>query len=147
MGAEPYFYFVKYQSDVNAALQDLRQREFQAGRYNPVMSFPPFPVGPHSPAPGAQHGSIEDALEDSDADGTRSILDLNHVADEPEFCAVSPLDEDFLQEAYGTTRPTRAMLEQNMDFFEGIDRGQGIYVVAYKDDQPDQILFAGYSFD
>jgi hypothetical protein len=147
MGAEPYFYFVKYQPEVNAALQNLRQREFRAGRYNPVLSFPPFPVVAGSPTPGAQHATIEEALEDSDADGTRSILDLDHISDEPEFGAVSPIDEEFLQEAYGTTQPTRAMLEQNMDFFEDIDRGHGIYVVAYRDGKPDEILFAGYSFD
>src|SRR4051794_35657534 len=103
MGAEPYFYFVKYKPDVNAALQELRQQEFQAGRYNPVMNSPPFPVGPHSPAPGAQHATIEEALEDSDADGTRSILDLDHLSDEPEFNAASPLDEELLEELYGTT--------------------------------------------
>ncbi len=34
MGAVPYFYFVKYQPDVNKALQELREREF--GR--PVQS-------------------------------------------------------------------------------------------------------------
>jgi hypothetical protein len=147
MGAEPYFYFVKYQPDVNAALQDLRQREFRAGRYNPAMAFPPFPVGPSSPAPGAQHATIEEALEDSDADGTRSILDLDHISDEPEFGAATPLHAEFLEEAYGTTQPTRRMLEENMDFFEDIDRGHGIYVVAYCDGRPDEILFAGYSFD
>jgi hypothetical protein len=147
MGAEPYFYFVKYQPDVSAALHDLRQREFQAARYNPVVSFPSFPVGPHSPSPGAQHTTIEEALEDSDADGTRSILDLDHISDEPEFCAVTPLDEEVLESLYGTTRPTRSMLEANMDFFEDVDRGQGVYVIAYCDGKPDEILFAGYSFD
>jgi hypothetical protein len=117
MGAEPYFYCVPYQDDIDVALQELRQREFQAGRYNPVMPFLPFPVGPNAPAPGAQHATIAEALEDSDADGTRSILDLDHVADEPDFGAVVPLDEDVLEELYGTTQPTHAMIESNMDFF------------------------------
>ena len=31
MGANPYFYFTKYQSDINNALQELRQQEFEAG--------------------------------------------------------------------------------------------------------------------
>src|SRR5947209_7663030 len=107
MGASPYEYFVKYQPDVDAALQDLRQREFKAGRYNPVIPFPDFPVGPQSPLPGAQHASIADALQDAEADGTRSILDLDHVAAQPEFGAVVPLDPDVLQRLYGTTQPTR----------------------------------------
>ena len=123
MGAEPYYYFVKYKPDVNAALQELRQREFRAGRYNPVMPFPQWPVGPHSPSPGAQHATIEEAQEDSDADGTRSILDLDHIADEPDFGAVVRLDDNLLEELYGTTQPTHDMLERDMEFFEEIERG------------------------
>src|SRR4051794_24516397 len=98
MGAEPYFYFTKYQKDTNAALQKLRQQEFKAGRYNPVLPFLQFPIGPRSPAPGAQHRSIDEALEDSDADGTRSILDLDRVADEPDFGAAVPLDPSQLED-------------------------------------------------
>ncbi len=147
MGASPYWYVVKHRPDINAALQELRQREFRAGRYNPVIPFPDFPVGPNSPSPGAQHASIEEAMEDSDADGTRSILDLMAVAEEPDLSVVAPLDEAVLEDLYGTTQPSRAMVEGNMDFLEDVDRGQGIYIVLYKDGKPDEIFFAGYSFD
>jgi hypothetical protein len=149
MGAEPYWYFVKYQPDVNAALQELRRREFEAGRYFPAMLLPSslFPLGPHSPSPGAQHESVEDAIEEAEASGTASILDLDRVSDEPDYGAVTPLAESMLEELYGTTRPTREMIEQNMDFFEEIERGQGIYTVAYKDGVPDELFFAGYSYD
>ncbi len=147
MGAEPYFYFVKYQPDINGALQKLRQQEFAAGRYNPVMPFLKFPIGPHSPAPGAQHDSIEEALGDTDADGTRSILDLQGIADEPDFCVAAPLDDQVLKRLYGTTKPTREMKIEEGDFWEDLERGHGIYIILYKDDQPDEIFFAGYSFD
>jgi hypothetical protein len=147
MGAEPYFYFVSYQPDITAALQALRQREFQAGRYNPVLPFLEFPLGPQSPSPGAQHSSIEAACEEADADGTRSILDLDRVSKEPDFGAVTSLDESLLQQLYGTTRPTREMIENNMDFFEEVERGRGIYIIVYKDARPDEIFFAGYSYD
>jgi hypothetical protein len=147
MGAHPYWYVTKYTPDPETALQELRDREFQAGRYNPVMPFLSFPVGPNSPAPGAQHDSIEEAFEDADADGTRSILDIQSVGDEPDFGVACPLDDDFLQELYGTTRPTRAMVLDNMEFFEELDRGHGIYITLYRDGRPDEYLFAGYSFD
>jgi len=39
------------------------------------------------------------------------------------------------------------MVEANMDFMESIERGQGAYIIIYKDGAPDDILFAGYSFD
>ena len=105
VGAEPYWYFEKFNGDVDAVLQTLRQREFAAGRYNPVIAsmWQLFPIGPNSPAPGAKHSSIQEAMEDADADGTRSILDLDHVADEPDFCAAAPLPEEVLEEHYQTT--------------------------------------------
>jgi hypothetical protein len=149
MGAEPYWYFEKFDGDVDATLQSLRQREFAAGRYNPVIAstWRLFPIGPNSPAPGAQHPSIQEAMEDAEADGTRSILDLDHVADEPDFCAVVPLADDVLKGLYGTTEPTRAVVEANMEFFEDIERGQGVYIILYANGKPDEICFAGYSFD
>jgi hypothetical protein len=147
MGGHPWFYFVPYESDIDAALQRLRQREFQAGRYNPVIDFPEFPVGPDSPAPGAQHADIEEAFEDADADGTRSILDMMRVADEPDFCAVTPLPETELIELFGTARPTHAMIESSDELFEPLERGKGVYVIVYEDERPAEIFFAGYSFD
>jgi hypothetical protein len=146
MGTVPYWYFVTYQPDVEAALQDLREREFRAGRYNPVMAFPPFPVGPHSPAPGAGHRTIREALRASGADGTRSILDLERVSDELTLGAVAPLPEDVLLDLYGTTRPTREVVEQGAGF-PYLERGQGVYVILYRGGEPDEILFTGCSYD
>jgi hypothetical protein len=147
MGGHPWFYFVDYEPDINAALQKLRQREFLAGRYNPVVWFPEFPIGPQSPAPGAQHGSIEEAIEEADADGTRSILDMEKVSDAPDYSAVAPLPEDVLIELFGTNKPTHEMVEGSDDLYEYLERGQGVYIVVYSDDQPSEIFFAGYSFD
>ena len=147
MGGHPWFYLVDYERDIDSALQKLRQREFQAGRYNPVVQFPEFPVGPQTPAPGAKHNSIEDALEDSEEDGTRSILDMERVSDEPDFGAVSPFPDEDLLEMFETTKPTREMVESSTWLFEFLERGQGVYIVTYADDQPSGIFFAGYSFD
>jgi hypothetical protein len=146
MGAVPYRYFVKYQPDIAAALQELREREFRAGRYNPVLRFPPFPVGPDAPAPGAQHRTIQTAVRAAGADGTRSILDLEFVSGEPRFGAVAALPDETLLTLYGTTRPTREMIEQGTDS-EYLERGQGIYIVHYREGQPDGIFFAGLSCD
>ena len=122
MGAEPYWYFVKHQPNVQKALDELREREFRAGRYNPATAFLTFPVSDSDPGPGCQHDSIEEAMEEADADGTRSILDIERVADEPDFCVASPLERDLLEDLYGTAQPTRRMLEENMDFLEDIER-------------------------
>ena len=149
MGAEPYWYFEKYEGNVAVALKALREREFAAGRYNPVIAsmWRLFPIGPNSPAPGAQHASIDEAREDAAEDGTRSILDLDHTAEEPDFCAVAPLPDSVLKDLYGTTQPTRAMVEDNMDFMEEMERGQGVYIILYQEGHPNEVFFAGFSFD
>ena len=147
MGAEPYYYFVEYHEDVENALQELRQREFTAGRYNPAADFLSFPVDPDVPGPGAQHESIEEAIEASDADGTRSILDLLTAGDEPDFCVACRLPEETLLDLYDTTEPTHEMIERDMGFFEDLERGHGIYTIVYRDGKPDELFFAGYSFD
>ena len=63
------------------------------------------------------------------------------------FGVVAPLLKDELVRLFGTAEPTRAMIEQNMDFYEDIERGQGVYIILYKDGQPSEIFFGGYSFD
>ncbi len=132
MGAEPWDYYVPFEESVQAALDKLRRREFQAGRFRGSELRP---------------ATIEEAMENMDADGTGSILDIIRVGDEPDFCAVVPLSEDELTEYFGTTQPTRQMIQDNNDFYENIERGQGIYIVAYQGGKPSELYFAGYSFD
>jgi hypothetical protein len=152
MGAEAWSYFVPYREDIAAALEDLKRREFEAGRYRK-------PVGPHLPAT-----SIVEVVRACDASGTGSILDMIGIADEPRppgfcledafesgvdpmFSMVAPLASEQLIDLFGTERPSRAMIETNDAYYELIDRGLGLYIVAYEGDEPSEIFFAGYSFD
>ena len=149
MGAHPWFYIVPHQPDVRKAMLELREREFRAGRYNPVIAFPELSP---TASPGAGHDSIDEAREEAEADGTRSIVDMDDVADEPadpddpQFGVVSPIDPELLQELYDTRQPTRAMV-QDMAFFEDLERGTGVYVILYDKGKPSEICFAGYSYD
>lgn len=147
MGGHPYWYFVPFQPNAQVALDELREREFRAGRYSPVMLFPPFPLGPDSPAPGNKHRSIAAAMDDAEESGTRSILDLNTIGEEAAFCTARRMQPEELHELFGTDKPTREMVEGNMDFFEQIERGQGVCFVVYANDRLAEIFFAGYSFD
>ncbi len=147
MGVHVYRYAVKYQPDVDAALQELRAKEFAAGRYNPVMPWINFPITANSPSPGAQHASYEEAMEASREDGTRSIIDINRVGNAPDFCTAYPLSEEELQDLFGTTKPNLQMVEDHPTFGENVERGDCVYIVLYKDDMPDEIYFYGCSFD
>jgi hypothetical protein len=146
MGGHPWWYLVPYEKDVAKGLEALRQREFTAGRYNPAEDFPRFPVDLKH-VPGCKHSSIDEAREDADADGTRSILDVSRLSAEPDYDAVAPLGDDELMKFFGTARPTAEDVEDSDELFDQIERGQGVYVVVYENDEPVQIFFAGYSYD
>jgi hypothetical protein len=150
MGTEPWWYIVPYRPNIAEALAELQQREFKAGRYNPVTSYP-FGSGElTAAAPGRSHNSIDAALRASGADGTRSILDIRRAATDPDDIGdgvVTPLPEDFLEERYGTAHPTREMVDLLDVLGEDVGRGQGIYLVLYEGDHPSEVLFAGYSYD
>jgi hypothetical protein len=132
MGAEPWDYFVPYEENVQTALEKLRQREFRAGRFRGSELNPP---------------TIEEAVANMEADGTGSILDMMHVSDEADFCSVCPLAKEELIRLFGTDKPTREMIEAKSEFYEDIERGQGVYIVVYQNERPSEIFFGGYSFD
>ena len=96
---------VPYQPDPQRALDALREREFQAGRYTPVLWSIEFTEPAFSAqTPGAQHASIDEALDASEADGTRSILDISQIGDTPDFCVAAPLNKEELASLFGTTQ-------------------------------------------
>ncbi|MDR1389865.1 MAG: hypothetical protein LBJ31_07800 [Treponema sp.] len=148
MGSSPYWYYVAYEDDKNNALNKLRQREFEAGRYNPVIAFPEFPVTDKTESPGKGHKTIADALEEAETDGTRSILDLEQVSDEDDLCIARILNKDELMEYFKTERPTKEIIEKNRDnFLFDIDRGKGFCITVYANEIPAELFFIGYSFD
>jgi hypothetical protein len=147
MGGHDWQYFVPYQADIGKALQELRQREFLAGRYNPVQRYLTTPNTADSPAPGPGHASIEAAVKASGSEGTRSILDMNMVGQKPKDGVVTVIPAKRLVELFGTAEPTREMIEGSDEFFDDIERGQGVYIVAYDRGAPSELCFAGYSYD
>ncbi len=150
MGAEQWAYSVSYQPDIAKALHELREREFRAGRYYPVEWFPPFLPAADAPAPGAEHDSIEEAIEAADDEGTRSILDIETVGTDPdafEAGTVVPLSEETLADSFGTAQPTREILEEHLEEFVSLDRGEGAYIVTYREGKPAEIFFIGCTYD
>ncbi|MDR2941678.1 MAG: hypothetical protein LBV17_03705 [Treponema sp.] len=147
MGSSPYWYYVAYEDDKNSALNKLRQREFEAGRYNPVVCFPEFPITEETKSPGKGHETIADALEDAAEDGTRSILDLDKVSDEDDYCIARILNKDELIEYFKTEKPTKEIIENTDSYIEDIERGKGFCITVYENEIPKELFFIGYSFD
>jgi len=142
-----YYREMLYRPDLEAALQDLRQREFEAGRYNPAQPFPRFPIRPDAPAPGPQHESIYEAIEDAAEEGTRSILDIETVSEWPDFGVASPLSEQDLERYFGTKQPTKEMVSRKLDFLSSMERGHCVYMTVFASGRPSELFFGGYSFD
>lgn len=117
---------------MQAALDKLKEREFAAGRFRYSEEGPT---------------SIDEAREIADADGTASILDIDAVADEPDFGVVVPLSKERLEKLFGTDRPTRADVEQSDGLYDDIERGQGVCCPVYVNGAPAEICFTGYSYD
>jgi hypothetical protein len=144
MGAEPWDYLTEYKDDVDSVLQALRKREFEAGRY----------AGGGDDGP--QHESIEEAMEDADADGTCSILDIRSASpvpdsspEEPDCGIAYPLPKAKLIELFGTDKPSVQDVEESDELYDLIGRGSCIYVLVYdgNPEKPSGIYWAGYSYD
>lgn len=92
--------------------------------------------------------SIDEALELADTEGTHSILDIAAVGDEPDFGVAAPLDEATIVELFGTSKPTRAQVEELWgDISEDLERWQAVYFAVYKDGRPSEYAFIGCSGD
>jgi hypothetical protein len=76
MGAESYRYVVDYEENVQNALDKLREKVFESGEFHGAELNPKTP---------------EEAFRLTEADGTRSILDISRVSDKPGCCRASPL--------------------------------------------------------
>ena len=149
MGAEPWYYFVPYQKDVNKALQELRQQEFLAGRYYPASDFP-FSIAENLSVSKTQHNSISEAIKGAGETGTQSILDIQEVVEYRELCKVAPLSIEEQMECFSTLFPTRQILvdqKKMWEVFDLLDRGEAVYCIVYDAEYPKEIFFAGYSFD
>src|SRR5436190_23671670 len=96
MGASGWDYFVPYQSDINAALQTLRQQAFQNKDFETWFDEDE----------GIEPADIDELLELNAEAGAHSIIDMTEgVSKEPAFGTVSPLTEPELMKLFGTLEP------------------------------------------
>ena len=128
MGATGWRYFVDWQKDINEALKALQKEVFRTRKYQCQHGGDPHewiegldelfvragqrrPQSPPIRPPGWSPATIDELLAHVDQEGTHSILDVLGVAITEEFGHVYPAPEAWLLETYGTTRPTRQMVE------------------------------------
>jgi hypothetical protein len=157
MGGHPYWYFVPYEDDLQAALDKLRQRELEAKRFFPAV-FSPFGPDITSMSPelkkllagmgGDRCKTIAEAQEAAGETGTRSILDIEKIGKQPDYGVAAPFPDELVEAAFGTAQPTKQQAEDDLgDLLEHVERGQCSYVILYERGKPAEILFVGYSYD
>jgi len=117
----------------------LRERVFSNKEYRA-----PFGNEDFKPA------TIDELLAECAEEGSASILDCSELSDEYEMCKAAPVPLEDIKNGFGTDKPTREQVESTIfDILEDADleRGAGAYVTCYKDGNPSEICFAGWSFD
>jgi hypothetical protein len=174
MGASGWAYSVPFRPDMQAALDELRQKVYDEGDYlkidpNPDLSLPldQF-VAKYDSA--HDDGILEAMLEarerfealprptDPDSllewqgsEGTHSIIDMaNGVTEKPQIFAVAPITERELLAVFGTVRPhiDQVQIELARGWIGERERWHGTYLLSYRDDgSPDAIHFVGCSGD
>lgn len=153
MGASAWEYAVPYQADLGAALAALRRQVFDAGDYL-KPSFYGVNGGPLGvPDPGSLDDLYtEPYWEYMGTSGTHSVIDVNTVVpadDVDDFGTVRPLRDYECVLLFGTDRPGRQEYEAlagSERLLECVtERWTGRAVVLWKDGQPAEIVFWGYS--
>ncbi|MEV5383087.1 hypothetical protein [Streptomyces sp. NPDC052721] len=147
MGASAWDYYVPYQEDVGAALEELRHRVFLAGDYYWVRGGDWLPEEERRPRPSTLDELWAD--EWTQHSGTHSILDVFHVqreGEEPEVCAVQPVTAEEARRATGTERLTREHVPAIQELAR--ERGYGRCAVLHDArGTPQEIYFWGWSGD
>ena len=155
MGASDWDYFVPYQSDINKALQELREQVFRNDRY-----YSPKPTrvintddpatmpemvrkqllylmehqigvddkGAHKPPTTKLPTTIEELIALNGEEGTHSILDIDTIASSPSFGVGAPLSKEELIQFFGTDQPTHAMIdEKKRELSRSLQKSLGRY--------------------
>lgn len=152
MGSEPWSTSSPWSSDIDAVLSATRERVFSEGSYKALPNRP-FATLADLDAFFMRSPEDEDFDEEDDfsegAGGTCSILDIRGVDGTRAPGVTAPLPDDAQLAIFGTTKPSTSQRtpERESRVFEGIGRGESLYVVFYDGNAPSEITFYGHSWD
>jgi hypothetical protein len=146
---QKFWLFEEVSDEIFDELDELEERDWHQSNQKLVEALAHILERKHIHAelPQAPQ-TIDELLERNGPDGTHSILDIDHIASQPELGAAIPFPEAKLLEYFGTDRPTRAMVEK-MDAGYALsgflERWQAIFIIIYQDGYPSEIYFTGHS--
>ncbi len=94
--------------------------------------------------------TIDELLAQCAEAGTHSILDIQQISPTPQSGAATALSDDQLQTLFGTTQPTRDMIqsaEQSGKLHAHCERWRAVFLTVYEAGQPVEYVFVGVSGD
>jgi len=172
MGASGWAYFVPYKSSVKDAFQELKKSTFRSkdyydpyARYSDDLSFEEFlPTGieltedlkrifrlEYESVLKAQKvvpTTIDELLRKNGESGTHSILDIREISDTDDRNHSGRMSDTDLQSMFSTLTPSREQVEEKqMDIQTYRGRWMCTYVIIFKDAEPSELFFTGYSGD
>ena len=161
MGSSSWSYFVSYQPSIDNALQELRQKIFEAGDYykpaewykrlheRKIIDDREFDERLNEAEAEPKPKTIEELLELRGHTGTHSILDIKGVSLDRHYDVVVPLTPQEYLDIFGTDKPEHEIVEQKDDELQLLhgDMDGGVYVVVYQTGLPSEIYFTGFSGD
>jgi len=168
MGASGWQYFVPWEKDVGRALATLRNEVFRQGKYwsptkrkpatiekllekcaesgtHSILDVNRITTEPHPPSLNTFFQSFVAEGHTPTAEEVAAYLtEVGRASG-----SVTALPEDLVRQACGTTKPTRAQLEEALPGWIGVSpRGTGLWTTAYdRDGKPTELLFFGFSGD
>ena len=169
MGASAWHYFIPYKENIQEALEELRQTEFQEGRYyrpgaNLPTTFEEWAQQLNLTTEQVEQfkegfaqlkakskitpTSIDELLELNEGSGTHSILDIFEIGTSTDEDESGTISKGELVRLFGTEQPNHQMVEEKTNELLGF-RGRNFctYLVVYKEGQPYELFFTGYSGD
>ncbi|MEL7500415.1 MAG: hypothetical protein AAFN77_22670 [Planctomycetota bacterium] len=149
MGVHPYWYEQPFESTTEATLKRLQQRVFDAGEFNPVIAIPKFPF-PNGEANSHGFRTIEEVVEESAEEGTRSILDIECFSGHQAAGCTSIISAEMCEFLFGTMEPDAALVRDRLPVSEAwneLDRGECLHLIAKNRAGPKIVFFWGLSFD
>jgi hypothetical protein len=100
------------------------------------------------PVPTTIDEQIKEFVQTTMEEGTGTILDMEGISDQEDFFRITPLTSAELIEIFATDTPDHDMVAAKRSEVTDFRKSQkGTYVIVFKDGQPDEIFFGGFSGD
>ena len=151
MGSHPWNCIAPYEETLDEALRKARHKEF-------LQEVALDNASQYQGNEAAIEEGISEYIEECDADGTCSIIDVETILvnqEEFDYGCSCPLSAETLTRLFGTDKPSAETIHKGKtslrspisELYGMLDRGQSCYIVVYDGNKAKELHFFGMSYD